>query len=46
MGPRNQYVMALAKNVMDIATGEAEEEYVTPPTTEESERVRKAAQAK
>ena len=28
--------MALAKKVMDIATGEAEEEYVTPPTPEQS----------
>ena len=38
--------MALAKKVFDIATGEAEEEYVKPPTPEQSERGRKAAAAR
>lgn len=38
--------MALAKAVMDIATGEAEEEYVKQPTPEESERGWKAAAAR
>ena len=35
--------MALAKKVMDIATGEAEEEYVKQPTPEQTERGKKAA---
>lgn len=38
--------MALAKTVMDIATGETPEEYVKPPTPEQSEKGRKAAAAR
>lgn len=38
--------IALAKVIMDIATGEAEKEYVKAPTPEESERGRKAAEVR